>query len=138
MSASTARSTSTTAASIGSWGLEGSGDAWKDLRLVLQQWTSSNDPNTTVTWFTPERIGYRNWQRWNSPEFGELAKQGIQEVDAAKRDAIYARMMELMRESATIVNITHEPQAALYSADIEPNFLPDLSVLYRHIKWVGG
>ena len=46
--------------------------------------------------------------------------------------------MELMRESEAFVNITHEPQAALYSAEIEPNFLPDLSVLYRHIRWVGG
>ena len=119
-------------------GLEETGDDWKDLQLILQQWTSSNDPNTTVTWFTPEQIGEWNWQRWNSPEFGELAKQGILETDADKRDVIYARMMELMRASEAFVNITHEPQAALYSADIEPNFLPDLSVLYRHIKWIGG
>ena len=49
----------------------------------------------------------------------------------------YARMSELMNESAAFVPITHEPQAALYNANIEPNFLPDLSVLYRHIKWVG-
>ena len=118
-------------------GLEEMGDDWKDLQLILQQWTSSNDPNTTVTWFTPEQIGYWNWQRWHSPEFGELAKQGIAETDAARRDEIYARMTELMNESAAFVPITHEPQAALYNANIEPNFLPDLSVLYRHIKWVG-
>ena len=118
-------------------GLEESGDDWKDLQLILQQWTSSNDPNTTVTWFTPEQIGYWNWQRWNNAEFGELAKQGILETDAEKRDEIYARMVELMNESAAFVSITHEPQAALYNADIEPNFLPDLSVLYQHIKWVG-
>ena len=30
-------------------GLEEMGDNWKDLQLILQQWTSSNDPNTTVT-----------------------------------------------------------------------------------------
>ena len=46
-------------------------------------------------------------------------------------------MVELMNESTAFVPITHEPQAALYNANIEPNFLPDLSVLYRHIKWVG-
>ncbi|MBM3585609.1 MAG: peptide ABC transporter substrate-binding protein [Alphaproteobacteria bacterium] len=119
-------------------GLEEKGEAWKDLELVLQQWTSSNDPNTTTTWFTPEQIGYWNWQRWNSPEYGKLNKQAIAETDAKKRDAMYARMMELMRDSAAFVNITHEPQAALYTANIDPHFLPDLSVLYRHIKWVGA
>jgi hypothetical protein len=36
------------------------------------------------------------------------------------------------------VNITHEPQAAIYSSNIDPHFLPDLSVLFRHIKWVGA
>ena len=118
-------------------GLEEMGEDWKNLQLILQQWTSSNDPNTTVTWFTPEQIGYWNWQRWNSAEFGELAKQGIAETDAARRDRIYARMTELMNASAAFVPITHEPQAALYNANIDPNFLPDLSVLYRHIKWVG-
>jgi peptide/nickel transport system substrate-binding protein len=118
-------------------GLEEMGEDWKDLQLILQQWTSSNDPNTTVTWFTPEQIGYWNWQRWNSPEFGDLAKQGIAETDSAERDRIYARMTELMNASAAFVPITHEPQAALYNANIDPNFLPDLSVLYRHIKWVG-
>jgi peptide/nickel transport system substrate-binding protein len=119
-------------------GLEEKGEAWKDLELILQQWTSSNDPNTTTTWFTPEQIGYWNWQRWNSSEYGELNKKAIAETDAGKRDAMYARMMELMRESAAFVNITHEPQAAIYSANVEPNFLPDLSVLYRHVRWVGA
>ena len=77
-------------------GLEEMGDDWKELQLILQQWTSSNDPNTTVTWFTPEQIGYWNWQRWNNTEFGELAKKGIAETDAAERDRIYARMVVLM------------------------------------------
>ena len=91
-------------------GLEEMGDDWKELQLILQQWTSSNDPNTTVTWFTPEQIGYWNWQRWNNTEFGELAKKGIAETDAVERDRIYARMVELMNASAAFVPITHSPR----------------------------
>ena len=39
------------------------------------------DPSWATVWFTPEQIGVWNWERWNSPEFGELHKQALVELD---------------------------------------------------------
>ena len=45
----------------------------------------SPDPSFATAWFTPEQIGVWNWERFNSPEFGELHTRAIVEIDPDKR-----------------------------------------------------
>src|SRR5919106_456419 len=67
-------------------GDESAGEAWKDLQLILNRFSMQPDPSFATAWFTPEQIGVWNWERFNSPEFGELHKKAIVETDPQKRD----------------------------------------------------
>ena len=109
-------------------GLESKGDAWKDLQLILAFWTLGADPGHATMWFVNEQVGEWNWERWRSDEFTELNAKAAVEIDTAKRDQIYKRMMDLMWESAAYVPITHEPWVVIYRDGLIPNFFPDGSV----------
>jgi peptide/nickel transport system substrate-binding protein len=106
-------------------GDENAGDAWKDIQLYLQRFSMHPDPSFATAWFTPEQIGVWNWERFNSPEFGELHDRAIVETDAEKRHGMYVRMQELMEESGAYVFLTHELTAAIYRDHIVPGLLPD-------------
>jgi peptide/nickel transport system substrate-binding protein len=117
-------------------GQESEGQAWKDLQLIMNGFTSNADPQQATTYFTPSGVGVWNWERWSNAEFGELDVKGMAEMDPVKRAAIYVRMMEIMAADAAYVFITHEPAAALYRATIEPNAQPDGSLLLFKVKAV--
>ena len=77
-------------------GDESAGDAWKDIQLILNRFSMQPDPSFATAWFTPEQIGVWNWERFNSPEFGDLHDRAIIETDPAKRHEMYVQMQDLM------------------------------------------
>ena len=94
----------------------------------------ATDPSWATVWFTPEQIGVWNWERWNSPEFGELHKKALVELDPAKRDVMYKHMQDLMEQSGCYVFLTHEVQGVLSRDTTQPALLPDgrpLHALFR-------
>jgi peptide/nickel transport system substrate-binding protein len=97
-------------------GLEEEGEAWKELELTLMGYAGGTDPSESTVWFTPDQVGVWNWERWNSPEFGELHARGLVETDPAARAAIYVRMQDLMEDSGAYVFLTFGLNAALIKA----------------------
>jgi peptide/nickel transport system substrate-binding protein len=115
-------------------GDESAGDAWKDLQLILNRFSMQPDPSFATAWFTPEQIGVWNWERFNSPEFGELHKQAITETDPKKRDEMYVRMQDLMDASGAYVFLTHELNAAIYRDQVIPGLLPDGNMRFAEFQ----
>jgi peptide/nickel transport system substrate-binding protein len=106
-------------------GDKNSGDGWKNLEIVLMNFAGGVDPSENLTWFRPSQIGVYNWSQFDSPEFEKLYQEGMAETDAAKRDAIYKKMQDLMEESGGFVFITHETFAAVTRSGLKPMILAD-------------
>jgi peptide/nickel transport system substrate-binding protein len=109
-------------------GDEKAGTSWKDIQLLIQRFSMQPDPSFATAWFTPDQVGVWNWERWRSPEFGELHQKAIIELDPAKRQEMYTRMQDLMDQSGAYLVLTHELNAAIYSDKIAPAVLPDGNV----------
>jgi peptide/nickel transport system substrate-binding protein len=107
------------------------GKTWKDLQLILNQFSMAPDPSWATVWFTPDQIGVWNWERWNSPEFAELHKKGMAEKDTAKRDAIYKRMQDLMEQSGAYLFLNHGSVAAVFKDSLVPAIRPDGVMLFE-------
>ena len=106
-------------------GIESEGDHWKTLQLFIHNWGWAPDPSSATMWYTPDQIGNWNWERWNSPEFLELHRQGLVELDPAKRGEIYSQMMDLMEESGAYLFLTPGVNPLLYRDTIVPAVSPD-------------
>jgi peptide/nickel transport system substrate-binding protein len=117
-----------------SLGDQKSGDSWKKIQLILDRFSMEPDPSWATMWFTPDQIGVWNWERWNSPEFGDLHKKALVEMDPQKRDAMYKRMQNLMEESGSYVFLTHEVVGVLYRDTIVPAMWPDGKPIYYEFK----
>jgi peptide/nickel transport system substrate-binding protein len=109
----------------GAYWAYGENDASKDLDLVLVEYRGKFDPGFQTQWFTSDQIGTWNWQRWNSPEFDALHKQGGIETDTAKRAQIYIDAQKLMDESAAFWWITHNAYTFAFKDTISPGILPN-------------
>ncbi len=101
------------------------GESYKNIQLLIGRFSMQPDPSWATVWFTPQQIGVWNWERWNSPEFGELHKQGLAERDPAKRDAIYKHMQDLMEESGAYLFLTNEATPLIHRTEIAGAILPD-------------
>lgn len=117
-----------------SLGDEKSGDSWKKLQLIINRFSMQPDPSFATDWFTPEQIGVWNWERWNSPEFGELNKKAKIELDNQKRNEMYVRMQDLMEESGAYVFLTHGAVGVGYSDKIEPALMPNGNPIFHGFK----
>lgn len=116
-------------------GIEAEGDAWKTIQMIYNRYNMAPDPYWATAWFVPDQIGEWNWERWNSPEYGDLHKQAVAETDPVKRAALYVRMQDLMEESSAYVFITHGVEAFLHRDTIVPAMRPDGGMMmYRHFK----
>lgn len=89
-----------------------------DDQMILWQFGVSADPHWYTVWFTPGQIGKWNWERWNSAEFGELARQGTRTTDPATRHAIYVRMANLMDASGAYVFLANGESAVIHRSDV--------------------
>jgi peptide/nickel transport system substrate-binding protein len=92
------------------------------------------DPSFATDWFTPEQIGVWNWERWNSPEFGDLNKKAKIEQDPAKRGEMYVHMQDLMEEGGCYVFLTHGVTGIGYSDKIEPALMPNGNPIFHAFK----
>ena len=121
----------------GTWwtmGMESEGEAWKDVQLFLQRFSTLPDPGWTTMWFTCDQVGVWNWERWCNEEFTELHRNAMVELDPEKRDVMYKRMQDLMEESGAYRFITHEATPALYRDTIVPAVQPDGGVSLRDFR----
>ena len=95
-------------------------------QLILNRFTMAPDASWATEWFTNHQIGIWNWERFYSDEFEQLNIDGIKETDRDKRQAIYARMQDLMEESGCYVFLTHGVNAFIYNhALMKPALGPD-------------
>lgn len=106
-------------------GDQSKGDSYKKIELLLQRFSMQPDPSWATVWFTPAQIGVWNWERWNSPEFGELHKKALGERDPAKRDQMYKHMQNLMEESGAYVFLTNEATPIIVKDSVTPALVPD-------------
>ena len=119
-------------------GQESEGDAWKDLGMIYQSWTSSPDPRRATMWFVPDGIGVWNWSRWNNAEYGELDMKASIETDLDKRAALYSRMMDVMYDDAAFLDITNPSRVTLVRDHIDPQMLPNGYVYARTLRAKGA
>ncbi|MBL8584500.1 MAG: peptide ABC transporter substrate-binding protein [Rhizobiaceae bacterium] len=111
-----------------------SGERSKKLQMTYKEFTGAPDPAWSTQWFTPDQIGIWNWERWNSPEFAELHKQGLVERDSAKREEIYQKMGDLMAASYAYNFTTYPPYAFLFKDTIEAATLPNGWQIFRAFR----
>jgi peptide/nickel transport system substrate-binding protein len=117
-----------------SLGDQSKGDQWKQLNLLLQRYSMAPDPSWATAWFIPAQIGVWNWERWDSPEFGELHQKALVETDVKKRAEMYVRMQDLMEESGAYVFLTHEVAGILHRDAVTPATMPDGRPIFYGFK----
>jgi len=115
-------------------GDQSAGDQWKQVQLILNRFAMNPDPSYATEWFTPEQIGIWNWERFNSPEFGELHKKAAHERDPAKRAEMYVRMQDLMEESGAYIFLTHERSAYVHRDTLAVVIDPAGEPMYRKFR----
>jgi peptide/nickel transport system substrate-binding protein len=115
-------------------GDQASGDSWKSIQMVLDRFSMQPDPSFATEWFTPDQIGVWNWERWNSPEFGELEEKAKVELDAKKRHEMYVHMQDLMEEGGSYIFLTHEAVGVAYRDTIVPAIMPDGRPVFHKFK----
>lgn len=106
------------------WAL-GDNDQSKDLELSLIPYTSKFDPSFQTQWFLSSQVGLWNWQRWKSPDFDRLNKEGLSTMDTKKRTAIYIEMQKLLDQSASCIWITHGRNFFVDADWLKPCLLPN-------------
>ena len=116
-------------------GLESEGDAWKGVQMVYNRYSMAPDPYWATAWFTPAQIGEWNWERWNSPRYGELHEAAVMETNAEKRHNMYVEMQDLMEDSGAYVFVTHNINGFLYKNSIVPAMRPDGgNMMFRYFE----
>ncbi len=114
-----------------SLGDETAGDSWKNLQLLLGRFSMQPDPSWATEWFTPEQVGVWNWERFNSPEFGELHRKAKLEADPGKRHEMYVRMQDMMEESGSYVFLTHEAVGVLTRDSVSSATMPNGTPIFH-------
>lgn len=94
------------------------------------------DPYDPFQWFVSGQVGIWNWERWTDDEFDRLFREGLEESDSGKREAIYLRMQEIMEDTGAYVWLTHEPSAIVYRNSIDPVIYPDANLYPPGFEWV--
>jgi peptide/nickel transport system substrate-binding protein len=115
-------------------GDEKSGDAWKKIQIHIGRFSMQPDPSFATEWFTPDQVGVWNWERWRSPEFGELHAAAQLELDPQKRHDMYVRMQDLMEESGSYVFLTHEATGLVHGTGIVPAVMPNGTPIFHKFR----
>lgn len=105
------------------WGMKP--EQQQQLELFTANYVTFPDPSWSTMWFTSDQIDVWNWMRWNSPEFDDLHKQGLVELDDAKREDIYIRMQQLWDGACHTIWVTHNSWAYGWKESLEPAFTPN-------------
>lgn len=101
-------------------GHEASGERWRDIQLVVQNFTMLGDPYYATCWFIGKQVGIWNWERFRSEEFDRLHEQAMASSVAADRDRMYQRMQHLMEASGCYRFLAHDPEPQLSRSWLSP------------------
>jgi peptide/nickel transport system substrate-binding protein len=99
--------------------------AWKQMGLLVNRFTMLPDPSWATAWFVTSQIGVWNWERFSNAEFDALHEAAKSELDGAKRDALYARMQDIMEESGSYLFLTNGSIASVSRDTVRPALSPD-------------
>ena len=105
-------------------GIESEGDDWKDLQMWIMEFGDSPDPSSSTQWYVGSQVGVWNWERWKDPRFDELHYAALKETDAAKRDAMYQEMQQIMEDTGAYVWLIHRKIHTVYKDWMIPVILP--------------
>ena len=112
-------------------GVEKEGQMWKDLQMYIQRFGIGSDPSWGTAWFVCDQVGVWDWERVCNPEFDELHKKALTELDPKVRQPMYVKMQDLMEQSGAYIFTTHGPNAYLLSNRVVPSPDPDGRYEYR-------
>ena len=113
-------------------GDESAGDQWKDVELILKRFSMDPDPYYATSWFTCDRVGSWNWERFCDAEFDQIHADAQVEPDPAKRAEMYRRAQDIMEETGAFRFLTHEATPIIYRNRIIPALRPDGEPLLRY------
>lgn len=95
----------------------------------IMGWSSNPDPDSTLTpMYLSESIGGMNFSRINNPEVDKLINAGREELDEAKRIALYNQFHEYIMDQAPIVplfvkNVNVGANSNLKNVEVSPQGL---------------
>jgi peptide/nickel transport system substrate-binding protein len=115
-------------------GDESAGERWKDIQLILNQFSSSPDPFYATAWFVGEQVGVWNWERFRSEEYDSLYERSMAEADPTKRGKLIKRMQDIMEETGCYRFITNGINSYMWRSTIIPALRPDGLPLYQFFK----
>ncbi|RWJ57950.1 MAG: peptide ABC transporter substrate-binding protein [Mesorhizobium sp.] len=95
-------------------GNESKGERWKDLQLILNDFSSLPDPSYATSSFLQSQVGVWNWERFRSERFDELHAKAITLDDPDERAKLYYEMQDLMEESGAYRFLTHGGNPVVY------------------------
>ncbi|PAQ08305.1 ABC transporter substrate-binding protein [Mesorhizobium temperatum] len=116
-------------------GSEADGDRWKDMQLIIIEYTMLPDPYYATSSFVSEQVGVWNWQRFSSKHFDELNEKALALDDPSERAKLYREMQDLMEESGAYRFLTHGGTPVMYrTTQIQAATRPDGVPLYLEFK----
>ncbi|MER8537384.1 ABC transporter substrate-binding protein [Mesorhizobium sp. M1005] len=95
-------------------GTESEGERWKDLQLILTDYTSLPDPYYPTSWFVQAQVGIWNWERFRSERYDQLAAEAETIDDPNVRAKLYQKMQDLMEDSGAYRFLTHRAEPIVY------------------------
>ncbi|TGQ11373.1 ABC transporter substrate-binding protein [Mesorhizobium sp. M00.F.Ca.ET.217.01.1.1] len=111
-------------------GMESEGSRWKDMQLVVNNFSSQPDPYYYTSWFVKDQVGVWNWERFSSDRFDELNAKAVTIEDPAERAKLYYEMQDLMEESGAYRFLTNGAWPVMYrTMHVRAAILPDGSPL---------
>jgi peptide/nickel transport system substrate-binding protein len=97
----------------------------KELELFAIGFSSvAPEPAWSSMWFTCDQVDLWNWMRWCNEEFDTLHQQGIETIDAAKREPMYIQMQQLWDADAMAIFVTNVPQVYVSKPSVKVVIYP--------------
>ncbi|RUU25134.1 ABC transporter substrate-binding protein [Mesorhizobium sp. M6A.T.Ce.TU.016.01.1.1] len=95
-------------------GKESEGERWKDLQLIINDYSSLPDPSYATSSFVQDQVGVWNWERFRSGRFDELYAKALTIEDKDERAKLYYEMQDLMEDSGAYRFLTHGGNPVVY------------------------
>ena len=78
--------------------------------------------------------GFTNWARWSNAEFDATVTQLMTELDAARRQALYHRALEISRDNVQAVYLHTQMVTWGMRANVHGRMRTDLAVLLEYMR----
>ncbi|AZO18048.1 MULTISPECIES: ABC transporter substrate-binding protein [unclassified Mesorhizobium] len=122
----------------GSWwtlGMESEGEQWKNVQLMVNNYSSAPDPYAATTYFIQDQVGVWNWERFRSDRFDELNAKAVTVEDPNERAKLYYEMQDIMEDSGAYRFLTNGATPILSrSTQIKAATRPDGFPLFLDFK----